>query len=57
MAARNEATFVDLFFASDCNGDGDGNGNSDSNSNGDGTDANGAIIQNANLASIRISSI
>jgi len=44
VAARNEATF-DLFFASV--GDDDG----------DGTDANGAIIQNADTANITIGSI
>jgi hypothetical protein len=56
VAAQNEATFVNLFFASDCNGngdgDGDGDGNGDGDSNGDGMDANGAIIQNANISSI-----
>ena len=45
VAARNEATF-DLFFASSV-GDDDGNG----------TDANGAIIQNADAANITIGSI
>ncbi len=51
MAARNEATFINLFNASD--GDGDGNGNS----NGDRSDANGAIIQNADIPNITISLI
>ena len=45
VAARNEATF-DLFFASSV-GDDDGNG----------TDANRAIIQNADTANITIGSI
>jgi hypothetical protein len=44
VAAQNEATF-DLFFASVDDDDGDG------------TDANGAIIQNADAANITISSI
>jgi len=44
VAAQNEATF-DLFFASV--GDNDGGG----------TDANGAIIQNADTANITIGSI
>ncbi len=45
VVAQNEVAFVQVFFASD--GDGDGNGDGD----GDGTNANGAIVQNANVAS------